>query len=232
MSDNTQEILSLRAEIDRIRAMAEDNEGFANNLQGDGNVRVEGGKIALNTRVAGATGATGAAGSAGAIGTAGPTGPIGHTGPQGGVGPLGPQGPTGHPGLQGPMGPTGPKGSVITTPIGNVVFSCLEGSRPMISDDYEGKIGRPIPIRERLIASAVPESLFVFGIVTPHAVEITAEVKGGKLITCGSTGAPFHATVAGINKNFPDWDMPLKTDEEAKRSWKFFGQEWKEAARG
>jgi hypothetical protein len=215
------EISALKAEIEKIRSMMEEHKSFRDNLQGDGNIRVESGRLSLNTNGLdrGPTGRPGPTGES-MVGPTGPTGAPGGPGPTGAS--PGPTGPTGTPG--GP-GPTGPKGSVIRTELGNVVFSCFEGSEPMLFDRYYGTVGARILLRDRFTASVVEDSLYVFSIMPPT---IGAEVIGNELVTDGPTGANFRACVVGTHRNFPDWDMPLKTDEEAERSWNFLNGEWKD----
>lgn len=223
MPDESAEIEKLRTELDALRVEVESHRSFNNNMQGDGVIRVEGNKLTLN-RLGGLAGPTGQVGPAGGHGVTGPQGPTGRDGGQGPTGPLGATGPTGSTGQTGPTGGTGPKGSVINTPIGNVVFSCFEGAQPMLFDIYAGRVGDRVPLRDRFSASLVDNSVFAFSVVPPS---LGAEVVDGELKMDGPAGTPFLAVVAGVNRHFPDWDMPLKTDEEAKRSKDFFAREWR-----
>ena len=185
--------------------------------------------------VAGAAGAAGPAGPTGPTGPAtGPTGPRGPTGPGGFAGPTGPRGPTGAPGgtgPTGPRGPTGPKGSVIKTELGNVVFACFEGARPTLFDVIRGPAGW-LRIRPELIAAAVPGSLYVFSAVPHTPCALGAYIFDQAVFVDHNLQLPLEAVevtvvVAGIHRDFPDWDMPLVSDAQRERSQAWWGQEWR-----
>lgn len=180
----------------------------------------------------GGPGGPGPVGPAGPAGGTGPTGPIGPSGgPPGPTGPPGPgsPGPPGPCGGPGPIGPTGPKGSVIRTDhYGNRVFSCFEGARPMIFDTYRAYSDEAIELRPEFCESAIPGSLFVFSVVPEIETSYGASVRGGTAVVRTTAQCYCRVVVAGIHRNFPDWDMPSVSDEAMARSHAFFGKEWKD----
>lgn len=166
---------------------------------------------------AGATGSQGPPGNPGDAGNPGPTGPMGNNGPQG------PEGPPGGPGL---AGPPGPKGSVVATQLGNYTFSCMEGTRPYFFDLMTVCVGESY-IRPGLLVATIPESLFLFSLVPDRPCRVCGRVAGAKIaIESTDPSATVTVVIAGINKDFPDWNMPQRTDAERDKLWKFLGQEW------
>lgn len=169
-------------------------------------------------------------GPTGGMGATGPTGPTGDTGDSGGrgtVGPRGPTGPTGGRGTRGTSGPTGPKDSIVNTPLGNVAFACLEGAEAELSYVVRTSTNfREIPLRERFIAATVPGRIYVRSIVSDVPCLVGAEVVDGILLirVVDNTPANLTVTVAGINRNFPEWDMPTKTDTEREHAERFWAQ--------
>lgn len=138
-------------------------------------------------------------------------------------------GPTGSIGIPGPTGPTGPKASVIQTERGNIVFSCLEGARPWLFDIMRINSGRPVPLRGDFLAAIVPGSAIVQAVVPDYRCEAGARIEADQVIVDCLSGMPIRCTVtiAGINRNFPTWDLPRKTDAERERSIAFWSQEWR-----
>lgn len=193
---------------------------------------------------AGHTGPTGAPGPPGGPGSKGPPGTLGHTGPTGPTGDGGPAGPIGPTGAPGSTGPAGAKGSVITVVLDgqptNVAFACLEGARPWLMDFMLVRIDHHTQLRREFLAALVPGSAFVFslhpnyGAPADYGAEIDGDcvrVTGPRVVFVQETGVPFHNAlvgIAGINKYFPNWNMPRKTDEERRRSQSFWNQEWTE----
>lgn len=175
---------------------------------------------------AGPSGPTGQAGQTGHTGPTGAVGGIGPTGPTGKIGPTGVVGATGHTGPGGGLGPTGPKGSIIKTPLGNLVFSCFEGARPMIFDVLRGTRGE-VPMRPGFIASGVPGSQFVFSVVPDTDTPFGALVIGKSVLLRCALAVPCTIVVAAVHKNFPDWDMPKKSDAALKHSKEFWAGEWR-----
>ena len=162
----------------------------------------------------GPTGPTGPSGSAGAKGSQGITG----IGPKGSQGTIGPSGPDGMRGINGFTGPTGTKSSIIRTPLGNVMFSCMESGRPLLLDVLTGK--ECIRLRERFVASIAPGSAFVLAI---HPANFGADIDGERVLVDGEGEAT--VTVAGINRYFPEWDTPVVSDAVRERSRQFWRQE-------
>lgn len=165
--------------------------------------------------VTGAQGATGGPGPTGSTGAPGTTGQTGHTGP---AGPAGPQ------------GSTGPKGSVIATEYGNLVFSCFEGARPMLFEHLRGTSGRWLELRRGFVAACVPGSLIVFAVVPKLRCKWGATIRGTSVCVIAEPETECEITVAGIHKEFPDWNMPAVSDEARERSRRFFSQEWRDDA--
>jgi len=151
----------------------------------------------------GATGATGPRGTTGPRGVTGPMGPIG-PGPAGPTGPIGPIGPTGLTGLSGPTGtvgltgPTGPKGSFVRTELGVYEFACIEGTKSWFADI--------IPAGDSLR--------------TKFCAAITGEVIRFRDVT-----GQFEL-VLGVRREFPDFDMPEKSEAERLHSIAFWNQEY------
>lgn len=216
------DVASLRAEIEQLRSKVNSTQSFNDNLQGDGKIRVGGNKLSVNGLTNGPTGSTGVAGATGAspTGIQGPTGPTGPIGPSGvNPGKNGPLGPTG------PTGPTSAKSSIVQTRLGNVAFACFENARPKLFHVYRGVGPCEIELHERLTTSVVPGSLHAMSLTHNKAALMGAKIEGSKLIVSGPAGMKFIAVVAGTHKDFPDWDMPLVSDEAAQRSRKFWSGE-------
>lgn len=214
-------IESLRREIERLRQQVQSHRQFHDNLQGDGSVRVENGKFSFVKRVDSFSGPT-------HVGPTGATGPGGHPGVTGPTNyATGAPGGQGSQGVTGPIGATGTKGSVVITSLGNVVFSSFEGARPMLFGEYRGYAGDRISLNEKLLASTVEGSPFVFSV---YPGNMGAEIISGELVTEGNEKTEFRAIVAGVHRNFPDWDMPIKTDEQARHSWSWLNNEWRKPA--
>lgn len=163
----------------------------------------------------------------------GPTGPPGIQGQQGSSpGPTGPTGPvqtgdkgvagtlTGPPGVQGQQGA---KDSIVATDLGNIGFSCTEAGRALFFDVLRGK--GVVRIRERLLAAIVPGSAFVLFL---HPAGCGAKIAGNSVIMDGDEEVTI--TVAGINRKFPQWDMPEVSDYRRIISEQFYGKEWENAA--
>lgn len=155
----------------------------------------------------------------------GPTGGTGITGSRGSRGSRGAQGTQGTQGIPGPRGSTGPKDSIICTPLGNVAFACLEGAEAELSYVIRTSTNfREIPLRERFIAVCVPERIYVRSIVSDIPCLVGADVQDGilRIRVINDTPANLTITVAGVNRNFPDWDMPNKTDTEREHAERFW----------
>lgn len=176
------------------------------------------------TGIAGNPGATGPAGATGTTGTPGIAGPSGPTGtPSIVTGPAGPTGPSGGPG---PDGPTGPKDSIIETSIGNIGFSCLESARPYLFHVVRGRSGE-YALPDGFVDSLAPDTLGILSAVPNALCGHSCRMVGRRVvINSDDEGAQFSVVVYGVNRHFPDWDMPLKTDQERDCSWKFWRQEW------
>jgi hypothetical protein len=177
----------------------------------------------------GATGPDGEPGPTGVTGPSppGPDGPIGPTGPMGTVtGPAstvtGPPGPQGTPGPPGPPGPS-EKDSIIATPLGNIAFACTEAARPFLFDVLTCFPGEN-RIPETLVLATVPNSLRVISITSSRSAETGAMVLGRTLTLHASEDQKYTVLVAGVHKMFPDWDMPIVSDEARDRSWRFWEQ--------
>lgn len=210
------DISELRRELDRLRATVDQHENFQQNLQGDGLIRVEGGRVMFSPKDLPVAGASGASGYI--KGKTGPTGLTGVTGPTGEAlaGGPGPQGPSGLP------GPTGAKDSIVRSHLGNVAFSPIEGARPLFFDVYRDEGDRNFELREKFVASVVDGSLFIFSITRAKAVPIRARIEGKTLIVKCAQGVRFVVVAAGIRRDFPDWNMPFVTDEQAQQSYDFW----------
>ena len=163
----------------------------------------------------------------GPFGPPGPTGtgpgPSGSKGPPGTSvpgprGSTGPTGPGGKFGSEGYPGPRGPKGSVIQTKLGNVLFSCVEAPRPTFIDVLHG-CGE-VRVRDKFLAAIEPDSLFILSTYPPVGVRM----EGGMLTV--ESGTPVRVVVAGIRRDFCQWDMPLVSDERREHSQRFWGREY------
>lgn len=183
-----------------------------------------------NSGPLGGPGATGPAGDTGAPGNAGPGGPNGPPGPTGTPsvfpGPPGPPGPSG--GI-GPTGPPGPKDSIVETTIGNIGFSCLEGARPYLFDVLTMGAGQQ-SLRIGFRASVVPGSLEIMSAVTDALTECRVWLEDSVVRMKAPAGVRCQVVICGINRHFPSWDMPLKTDAERDCSWRFWSQEYRDAS--
>jgi hypothetical protein len=117
---------------------------------------------------------------------------------------------------------------VQTKSFGNRVFSCFEGERPWLFGRYDVTVGGAVDLRPEFLESCVPGSLFVFSAVSSYPMPISAVVDGERLITGfhGHRRCVATIIVAGVHKDFPDWDMPRVSDEAMARSRRFFNQEW------
>lgn len=181
---------------------------------------------------AGIPGNPGPPGATGSPGATGPTGPMGVTGPAGVTGPTGPDGndgppgPTGPKGIPGSPGPAGPKGSVVKAISGNFTFSCVEGTRPYLFDIMKMPVGES-KIRQGLTQAAVTGSLFVWGLSADKPGRVSAEVTDD-IVSAQADDPASNLTVvvAGVNRHFPEWQMPQRTDQERDSLWRFLGQEW------
>ncbi|MEP6671713.1 MAG: hypothetical protein ABJF10_21310 [Chthoniobacter sp.] len=151
---------------------------------------------------------------------------------------TGPKGDKGDNGAPGSRGSAGPKDSIIWTERGNIAFSCFEGARPMVfdvyqvetisqrvlSDDFEGQLA----LRPDFVASAVPESLFVFSVAPDYPSPFACRIRENHVcVLTKERAARVTVVVAGIHRDFPDWDMPHKTDAQREKSRAFWGQEWR-----
>lgn len=207
-------VSQLKALLDSLRSEVGRNSDFQDNMSGDGNIRIENGRITLSLNNLSTDrqkpGPTGVPGATGRVGD------IGHN-----FGLPGATGPTGIPGF---TGPTGPKGGIVKTELGNVAFSCFEGNRPFLFNVYHGRVGESISVDERLLASVVPGSLHVKSVVPVH---VQADLAGSMVNAEGEIGEPFTVVIAGVNRHFPDWDNPMKTDKETEFSWRHLNHEWR-----
>lgn len=173
----------------------------------------------------GATGQAGDAGSSGSI--TGPTGPS-PTGPTGPSNPI--AGPGGSTGPTGPAGPAGgAKASIINTPLGNLVFSCFEGSRPTLFDVYRGETGEAIALRPGFVAACAPGTLRVFSVVPDDPCDFGADIEKNAVRVDADAQTGCQVIVAGTHKDFPTWDMQRVSEESRLRSKAFFGREWRDA---
>jgi len=207
----------LRREVASLREKARNNSDFQDNLQGDGNIRVEGGRIIFSGVTGGTAGPTGASivGNPGKQGVGEITGPTGspRTGPQGRSGGIG------------PTGATGPKMSIVQTVLGNVAFSPMEGAEPTIFDVYRVLSPSVVKLREKFVFSALKGSLELFSVVSNRAGVINAEMDGEQVIVSGLDGAQVTIVVSGTHRRFPNVDMPLVSDIDEARSRRFWAGE-------
>lgn len=97
----------------------------------------------------------------------------------------------------------------------------------MLCDRYEGRTNSVTPLRDDFADSLVGGSAFVFSIVTDEDIPLGACIEDDRLVVMAEREVYFSAIVAGINRHFPDWDMPKKSDEARDKSWAFWAQEWR-----
>jgi hypothetical protein len=84
---------------------------------------------------------------------------------------------------------------------------------------------RQLALREKFLAAIVPGSAVVYSLTPAAAVPVGAFIVDGILHIDAAPSAQLNLTivVAGVNRNFPDWDMPARTDEERERAERFWG---------
>jgi hypothetical protein len=109
------------------------------------------------------------------------------------------------------------KDSIVSTPLGNVSFACLEGARPLLSERVCGR--GAVALRREFLASIVPGSAFVFSIARPGA---GAAIAGDAVVIDSSEEATVF--VAGIHRAFPQWDLPTVSDRRRQISHQFWQQ--------
>jgi hypothetical protein len=82
-------------------------------------------------------------------------------------------------------------------------------------------------LRPRFLVSTVPGSHRVFGCVADRPCHCSVKMVGSSFVAMSSdASALLTVTIAGVHKHFPDWENPLKTDEERERSTAFWRKEW------
>lgn len=102
----------------------------------------------------------------------------------------------------------------------------MEGSRPYLFDILRVPCGTH-PLRDKFLAAVVPGTLQVFSVVANRACQASAQVVGTHVVVSASVEAvELTVMVTGVHKHFPDWDLPLKSDEQRERSQQFWAQEW------
>lgn len=102
-------------------------------------------------------------------------------------------------GPQGPPGPTGPKGSFVKTALGIYEFACIEGTRSWFADIVpKGSAARP---------------------------KFKAAVTGDETRFVSADGS--MELVLATRREFPDFDMPERTEAQRRRSVHFWNQEYK-----
>jgi hypothetical protein len=99
----------------------------------------------------------------------------------------------------------------------------MEGSRPYLFDRIENAKDGTV-IRSKFMASIVVGSAFVFSVVTDRKCQPAARVQGNLVRLEGVERA--RVIVAGVHRNFSDWDLRTVDDETRERSEKFWAQEW------
>jgi hypothetical protein len=97
----------------------------------------------------------------------------------------------------------------------------------MLFDCYDGITGNKIVLRPDFIASVAQGTLRVFSLSPSKSVAIGAQVKNDQVrLHCRRKGVSVHVVVAGVHREFPNWDMPHFSDEQRIHSRRFWSKEW------
>lgn len=176
---------------------------------------------------AGVRGRTGSVGPTGPVGPEGPPGPSG--GPPGPIGSPGPVGPNGPPGDPGPVGPPGPNGS--TGPGGNPGPPGPPGGGPPGPDGPPGPPGPKdsvVRTEQGIFALAVSESnqpwFFTVRAGNDSINERWLSAVDQRSLVGFRSGCGGFELILGLDKRYPGWNCPIKSEEEMRKANQFWSQ--------